>query len=562
MASGSCNNGVWLSRQSLSNGIINLLIVLLNILFLVTADPGRAFAGTVRNGGSTYDSFQAAYAAAATGAVLKSQAMTYPEGLFLNRGIAITVQGGYDPSFSAISGATTINGPLIVGTGSVIVENLIIAGSNTLATVPNVVGQSQATAQGALIAAGLAVGTVTLQNSTGVPTGAVISQNPLAGASVAVGTAVNLVVSSGTAQVTVPNVVGQTTADVQTAVSAVGMVVGTVTQQHHASVPTGRVISQSPSAGTPASPGAAVSLAISSGPAPASTQYVVVAWNDLGMHCLNPSYDTAVILPPYNTIWAQVIRRGTTPQVITSGISIDYRIINNTTSVSSVKGTFAQFWDPVLMNKLFGTVLTPDTGLNLVDPNLHNSLTGTMVQMGNHYQVNGIPVTPVNDFGVKNPYQVAEITVKDTAGTVMAQTLATVPTSDEFSCGKCHFGDDPNPFVDMLIKHDRNQGTKLNSSRPVLCASCHGSPALNAPLTPGIKYLSQAIHGFHARRRCREGRPSSAMTVTPAPLPDATGARPTPIPPRSSLHSALPNRAAISTATGTWSRSPMTSIRA
>jgi len=24
-----------------------------------------------------------------------------------------------------------------------------------------------------------------------------------------------------------------------------------------------------------------------------------------GMHCLNPSYDTAVILPPYNTIWAR-----------------------------------------------------------------------------------------------------------------------------------------------------------------------------------------------------------------------------------------------------------------
>ena len=26
--------------------------------------------------------------------------------------------------------------------------------------------------------------------------------------------------------------------------------------------------------------------------------YVVFAWNDLGMHCLNPSYDKAVILPP------------------------------------------------------------------------------------------------------------------------------------------------------------------------------------------------------------------------------------------------------------------------
>lgn len=34
----------------------------------------------------------------------------------------------------------------------------------------------------------------------------------------------------------------------------------------------------------------------------ASSNYILVAWNDLGMHCLNPTYDTAVILPPYNTV--------------------------------------------------------------------------------------------------------------------------------------------------------------------------------------------------------------------------------------------------------------------
>ncbi|MFA6034485.1 MAG: hypothetical protein WC889_16420, partial [Myxococcota bacterium] len=39
-----------------------------------------------------------------------------------------------------------------------------------------------------------------------------------------------------------------------------------------------------------------------------SADHVLLAWNDLGMHCLNPSYDSAVILPPYNTVWAQVVR--------------------------------------------------------------------------------------------------------------------------------------------------------------------------------------------------------------------------------------------------------------
>ena len=97
---------------------------------------------------------------------------------------------------------------------------------------------------------------------------------------------------------------------------------------------------------------------------PSGSQYVVFAWNDLGMHCLNPSYDTAVILPPYNTVWAQVVQRGNPPQIITSGLTAEYRILNNTTS--SNKGTFGQFWTYV--QQLFGVSLASDTGLNLDTP--------------------------------------------------------------------------------------------------------------------------------------------------------------------------------------------------
>ena len=60
--------------------------------------------------------------------------------------------------------------------------------------------------------------------------------------------------------------------------------------------------------------------------------YVIFAWNDLGMHCLNPTYDTAVILPPYNTVWAQVVRRGSPPEVVTAGVALEYRIVSNTSS--------------------------------------------------------------------------------------------------------------------------------------------------------------------------------------------------------------------------------------
>jgi beta-lactam-binding protein with PASTA domain len=66
-------------------------------------------------------------------------------------------------------------------------------------SVPNVVGLSQAAATTAITNAGLVLGTVTQQSSANVPAGNVISQNPGAGASVAAGSAVDLVVSSGPA---------------------------------------------------------------------------------------------------------------------------------------------------------------------------------------------------------------------------------------------------------------------------------------------------------------------------------------------------------------------------
>ena len=209
-------------------------------------------------------------------------------------------------------------------------------------------------------------------------------------------------------------------------------------------------------------------------PAKNNSQYVVFAWNDLGMHCANPSYDTAVILPPYNTVWAQVLQRGNPPKVVTSGLTVSYRIVNNTKS--STKGLFGQFWQ--YCQKLFGITLATDTGLNLDTPSLHNSLSGTMVAKGDHFQVKGIPLTPIDDSGVWNPFQVIEVTVKNSSGTVVAQTRATIPVSDEINCAKCHNGNS-NPMLDVLQKHDKNVGTNLVGQKPVLCASCHGSPVLN-----------------------------------------------------------------------------------
>ena len=63
-----------------------------------------------------------------------------------------------------------------------------------------------------------------------------------------------------------------------------------------------------------------------------SGDYSVFAWNDLGMHCLNPSYDKLVILPPYNNVMVQVVKRGNPPQIVKSGITVAYRLLGNTSS--------------------------------------------------------------------------------------------------------------------------------------------------------------------------------------------------------------------------------------
>ena len=221
--------------------------------------------------------------------------------------------------------------------------------------------------------------------------------------------------------------------------------------------------------------------------------YVAFAWNDLGMHCLNPTYDKAVILPPYNTVWVQVVKRGDPPEIVTAGITVEYAIHNNTYSYG--KRSYGQFWDN--MPLLFGVSLPHNIGLNLEDPAIHNGLSGTMVVKGDHFQVNGMPVVPVDDSLTWSPYQVADITVRDSGtGAVLVQTTSTVPTSDEMNCAKCHGAD---ALLDVLQKHDEEEGTNLAANRPVLCASCHGDPALGqtGPGSSGL-YLSRAMHGFHA----------------------------------------------------------------
>ena len=227
----------------------------------------------------------------------------------------------------------------------------------------------------------------------------------------------------------------------------------------------------------------------------AGGKYVLIGWNDLGMHCISPSYKEMAILPPFNNLWVQVIQRGDPPQIVTSGVSIEYSVINNTT----VEGK-TDFWQYAL--QLFGADLPLGIGLT------GNGLTGRMELVDDHFEATGIPVLPYDDHMSWNPYQVANVKLKDSSGRSLKKIQVILPVSNELNCEKCHatgadasaqYGiDTPTLEGNILTIHDTISHTSLMSARPVLCANCHASNALGMKGDPNRRSLSAAMHGKHS----------------------------------------------------------------
>ena len=75
---------------------------------------------------TSFGQIQAAYAAAPAQSIIQSQGVTLIENLVLDRPIALTLQGGYDQGFVANPDMTTVVGSVVIKSGSVTVENLVI----------------------------------------------------------------------------------------------------------------------------------------------------------------------------------------------------------------------------------------------------------------------------------------------------------------------------------------------------------------------------------------------------------------------------------------------------
>jgi len=232
-------------------------------------------------------------------------------------------------------------------------------------------------------------------------------------------------------------------------------------------------------------------------------EYVLLSWNDLGMHCISDNDKYFVILPPANTLWAQLVKRGAKPQIVSDpNVVMEYEAEQG----FRFPERHVPFWKYV--QHTFGANLPPGEGL------FKKRVKGTLdlhPDKHNSFIAEAIPVVPYNDNGQVNPYPLFDIVAKDKdSGKVLARTKVVAPTSTEMGCRNCHGGAwrmagsgiGDTTAEDILAVHDRINGTTLlaeaRAGKPRLCQSCHSDPAVGAEGLPDMMSLSASLHGFHA----------------------------------------------------------------
>lgn len=276
------------------------------------------------------------------------------------------------------------------------------------------------------------------------------------------------------------------------------------------------------------------------GSTPTTAGFKVLAWNDLGMHCVDgKDYSVFSILPPYNNLYAQVINT-TTGKLVSSGVSLSYESVADAAgSINTSSATKTNFWQYV--DALFNQSPPPDVGLGgNPTPSARPARMTYSAQLA-WFAAEGIPITPYDDKLLKNFYPMVKVVAKDAAGKVLASTRTVLPVSDEMTCKACHasksvvgnaaelaampragwaWDDDIEKDWkwNILLLHDerkiknamfKDALAKLNMDpdgltttarrgQPVLCAACHASNALPGTGLAGISALTSALHTQHA----------------------------------------------------------------
>lgn len=278
-----------------------------------------------------------------------------------------------------------------------------------------------------------------------------------------------------------------------------------------------------------------------SGGAGSGGKFSLLAWNDLGMHCVDgKDYSVFSILPPFNNLHAQLVN-ASTGKAVTMGVTLTYEAVAdpsgsiNTTSVGKTN-----FW--AFAKTIYGASPAPDVGLTGFSTPSRTAKPLSLNVANGWFEATGIPITPVDDIGAKNFYPTVKVTAKDATGKVLATTTTVLPVSDEMTCAACHASrpvtetntarlaakpkagwvNDANTETDwkknILRLHDQMQAgnAKYQSAlsakgltaglyasalagTPALCATCHASNALPGTGVAGVSALTSALHTRHAK---------------------------------------------------------------
>ena len=237
---------------------------------------------------------------------------------------------------------------------------------------------------------------------------------------------------------------------------------------------------------------------------PAASIATVLAANDLGMHCMDREFSVFSILPPFNVVNCQIVKRDNDgrPYIADDAeVEVFYDAeadAGGSINSSSIDKT--DFWQ--YAGDLFGANLDNGEGLTglympLDDPQSRGAQPMDYHPQKEWFSAEGIPITPTDDTFQSNTYPLMRIIARDaSSGETLGHLDVVLPGATETDCQNCHktgqmAADDPGIVwanrtdkeveskINILILHDAEQGTQLEASQPVLCARCHYSPALD-----------------------------------------------------------------------------------
>ncbi|OIP51369.1 MAG: hypothetical protein COZ12_06675 [Deltaproteobacteria bacterium CG_4_10_14_3_um_filter_60_8] len=263
----------------------------------------------------------------------------------------------------------------------------------------------------------------------------------------------------------------------------------------------------------------------------AGRDVIVMATNDLGMHCACPGTEYFMLLPPFNTLRAQVIERGVlsggTPKVLTSptDIRVEYNIVENTDASLKADPYYAT-WMAQMPKYGFGSATNAAGRVVSVSG---ATLSGQMTaQAKGFWEVVGVPAFPdvssnsptaqkimTDPLGGpnRNPYLTGNISVyEQSSNKLLAQTNATVPVAFG-GCCTCHLkvtadhglaATPQNSFNLMGQMHAATSGINFAQidpdgdgvMGPIRCSRCHLDPAMGETTPAGYTGYAKSQYTF------------------------------------------------------------------